>query len=81
MKKLETLAKEQEALIPIVRQEWLDLFFKNKGNLNKELFESQVGWLYKRLNKPMPAIWYCDSPLMVQLIINILKDIPIGTIS
>jgi hypothetical protein len=73
MKKLEILTSEQEALIPIVRQEWLDLFFKNKGNLNKPVFEEQIEWLYKRLNYKKPFIWYCDSPLMVQIIINIIK--------
>jgi hypothetical protein len=76
MKKLEVLTKEQEDLIPIVRQEWLDLFFKNKGNLNKKLFEAQIDWLYKRLNYKKPFIWYCDSPLMVQIIINIIKNTP-----
>jgi hypothetical protein len=76
MKKLEVLTKKQEDLIPIVRQEWLDLFFKNKGNLNKKLFEAQIDWLYKRLNYKKPFIWYCDSPLMVQIIINIIKNTP-----
>ena len=73
MKKLESLTKEQEALIPIVRQEWLDQFFKNKGNLNKELLEKQIGWMYDRLGFKMPFVWYCDSPMMIQTIINTLK--------
>ena len=74
MRKLESLTKEQEDLIPIIRQEWLDLFFKNKGNLNKSLFEQQIEWLYKRLNLPKPFIWYCDSPIMCQIILNVLKN-------
>ena len=70
---LDKLTKEQEDLIPVVRQEWLDVFFKNKGNINKKIFEEQIEWLYKRLNYEKPFIWYCDSPIMVQIIINILR--------
>jgi hypothetical protein len=74
MKKLEKLTKKQEELIPIVRQEWLDLFYKNKGEINKELCKKQIGWLYKEfLNLPHPFVWFCDSPLMTQMIINLLN--------
>ena len=74
MKKLEHLTTEQEALIPIVRKEWENLFYQNKGNLNRKLFEKQIGWLYKKyLGKDAPYVWYCDSPLMAQLILNILN--------
>jgi hypothetical protein len=74
MKKLETLTPAQEALIPVVRQEWLDLFYKSKGIIDKSLFENQIAWIYKRyLNKDAPYVWYCESPMMRQLVINILN--------
>ncbi|MCE5225354.1 MAG: hypothetical protein LLG05_05780 [Porphyromonadaceae bacterium] len=74
MEKLEKITQEQEAMIPIVRQEWLNLFYKNKGVLDKSLFDKQIAWLYKKyLNKKAPYVWYCDSPLMVQLVINIFN--------
>ena len=74
MEKLETLTKEQEVLIPIVRQEWLDLFFKNKGVIDKPLFEKEIEWLYKRVGFEKPLVWYCDSPMMCQIITNLLKN-------
>ena len=74
MKKLETITPEQEALIPIVRKEWEDLFYKSRGIIDKPLFEKQIAWLYKTcLQKEAPYIWYCESPLMCQLVINILN--------
>ena len=74
MKKLETITPEQEALIPIVRKEWEDLFYKSGGIIDKPLFEKQIAWLYKTcLQKEAPYIWYCESPLMCQLVINILN--------
>lgn len=74
MEKLEKLTPEQEKMIPVVRKEWEDLFYLNKGVIDKTLFEKQIAWLYKKyLNKPAPYVWYCQSPLMAQLIINILN--------
>lgn len=31
MTKLETLTPEMEALIPVVKQEWLELFYENES--------------------------------------------------
>jgi hypothetical protein len=74
MNKLEKLTPEQKAMIPVVRKEWEDLFYKSKGIIDKPLFEKQIAWLYKKyLNRNNPYIWYCESPLMCQLIINILN--------
>lgn len=74
MEKLEFLTPQQEAMIPIVRQEWLDQFYKNKGIINRPLFEKQITWLYKTyLKKDAPSVWYCESPLMCQIVINLLN--------
>lgn len=42
---LEKLTKEQEALIPIVRQEWLDRFFKY-DKVTEESIYAFVDYLY-----------------------------------
>ena len=74
MEKLETITPEQELMIPIIRKEWEDLFYQSKGIIDKSLFEKQIGWLYKKyLNKKAPYVWYCESPMMCQLVINILN--------
>ena len=72
-KKLESLTAEQEALIPIFRQKWLDCFYGSQ-ELNKELAEKQIKWLYKLTEKPEPKILFMDSPIGCQVLIQHLKN-------
>jgi hypothetical protein len=61
-------------MIPVVRKEWENLFYQSKGIIDKPLFEKQITWLYKKyLNKEAPYVWYCESPMMCQLVVNILN--------
>lgn len=70
-KKLETLTPEQEALIPIVRDEWLDRFFNPKpANLPKMVEGAK--WLYNLASIPEPVVQTCDSPYAAQIISNII---------
>jgi hypothetical protein len=71
--RLEKLTLQEEAQISVIRDEWLNLFYTNKG-IDKKTCGEQITWLYnKYLKEQSPYVWYCDSPLMSQLIINILS--------
>ena len=74
MKKLETLTKEQEDLIPIIRQKWLDEFYNNQ-EIDKQKAIEQITWLYEFCGKNKPTIFFMDSPLGSQIIANIGANI------
>ena len=74
MKKLETLTKEQEDLIPIIRQKWLDEFYNNQ-EIDKQKAIEQITWLYEFCGKKKPTIFFMDSPLGSQIIANIWANI------
>ena len=73
MEKLVKLTPEQEASIPLFRQEWLDLFFKSQ-DIDKELATKQINWMYKFCNLPEPKVMFMDSPIGCQALINYLND-------
>jgi len=71
--KLEKLAPEQEALMLQIREEWLDLVFKN-SLLDKQKAIDGVKFLYSLAKLPEPLIIIVDSPLGCQYAANILGD-------
>src|SRR4051794_37889602 len=75
---LQQLSPEQETLMLQVRDEWMNLAFReNSKGINKPLFEEGIEWLYKDiLGKPKPKVIYCDSWLSCVLTIAILKKNP-----
>jgi len=72
--KLEKLTPEQENLISVVRDEWLNSIFAPEGPapLDKEKCEDGIEWLYKITGLEKPIIFFLDSPLGCQLAANIL---------
>lgn len=72
-KKLESLTPEQEAMIPVFRDKWLNLFYNNEG-INQELATKQIQWLYTFCGKEQPEVMFMDSPLGCQILIQKLKD-------
>ena len=70
---LEKLTKEQEELIPVVKQEWLDLFYK--GKLNEEKLRKGVKWLYQFCGYKEPQVFIMDSILGTQVMISSLNNI------
>ena len=46
MKKLGTLTKEQEALLPIYRQKWLNIGYSTNP-IDREQTIKSIKWLYK----------------------------------
>lgn len=71
---LHELTPEQEALIPIVRDEWLNPIFAPEGPapLDKKKCKDGIEWLYKITGLEKPIIFFLDSPLGCQLAANIL---------
>src|SRR3990167_8657909 len=64
------LTKEQESKIEIYRQKWHDNYFKEEFNEDKA--RQLVNWMYSLSKKPVPQIIILDSPLSVQLSIEVL---------
>ena len=63
---LQQLTEEQEALIPIVRQEWLDRFFKC-DKVSQENIHAFVDYLYNLTGIKPPVKIILDSPLGIQI--------------
>ena len=66
--KLETLTPEQEALIPVVRDEWLNLF-RDEGpkRMNRPVVEEGIEWLYGLAGLDKPRLVFVESPMGCQL--------------
>src|SRR3990167_751228 len=86
---LEKLTPEQEKLIPVIKDKWINLSLSGKLEYSKELGDG-INWIYKKAKlKENPLIIIADSPYSSQIITNllyktdllkninkILKDIP-----
>jgi len=74
---LETLTKEQEKLMKVVRDEWMTKIFSNEKRLkfNKKKAIDSINWLYEfsKLEKPKYIV-FLDSPLGIQFAANMLKQ-------
>lgn len=70
---LEKLTPEQEALIPIVRDRWLNQLFDLK-DINVEQLTEGVNWLYTFCKLEKPKIIICDSLIEAQIIATTLKN-------
>ena len=72
--KLESLTPEQEALIPIIRNEWLNLFYKDQ-EIDKVKAKEGIEWLYSFCKKDKPKVFFMDSPLGCQILASIGANI------
>src|SRR3990167_7688920 len=69
---LEKLTPEQEKLIPIIRDKWINLSLSGKLEYSKELKDG-INWIYKKSKlKENPLIIISDSPYSSQVIANLL---------
>lgn len=79
--KLEKLTIEQEQLLPVIRDRWLDLLYKNNGKgVNKEATKELVKFIYGLSGLEMPAILYVDSPLSMQYAANMVKGLSLNQV-
>ena len=67
MQKLEVLSEEQEALISIVRDEWLDRILKCDTELNREQATKGIEFIYEFCKINKPKIIFTCSPMEAQL--------------
>jgi hypothetical protein len=73
MKELKGLTPEQEALMPVVAKEYIDMFYSFK-EIDKDAFEAGISWVYNDLlKKGMPSIVYLDSYKNLDTIIGEYK--------
>jgi hypothetical protein len=69
--KLEKLTKEQEDLIPVIRDKWINIFNHN-NSFNDEQVRSGIKWLYDFCGMDKPQVFIMDNPFYVQILANIL---------
>ncbi|MHB1275789.1 MAG: DUF6745 domain-containing protein [Candidatus Humimicrobiaceae bacterium] len=69
------LNKKQLALIPVVRQEWLDKIFKNRKEINRQEVIELIHWLcgFAGAKNKRPFVIFVDSPLACQYAANMVK--------
>ena len=68
MSRIKSLTLEQEALIPIVRDEWLNLFHvEGPQRMNRPDVEEGVEWLYGLAGLDKPRLVFVESPMGCQL--------------
>jgi len=73
MKLIEKLTPEQEAKIPIYLKKYYDRVYLSK-KLDKELCRKSIEYIYINAGYKAPCVWYCHSPLMMQIIANLFTN-------
>ena len=73
-KMINNLTKEQEQKLIEHREEYLK-WGLCCDTADKELAIKSITEMYKLIDKKPPYFWFCDSPIMIQLVIQILKNI------
>jgi hypothetical protein len=70
--KLEKLTKEQEALIPVVRDEWINKLMSCR-KLDQEACRAGIEWLYSFTKLDRPCVLFTSSPLGAQYAANMFR--------
>lgn len=70
---IEKLTPEQEALIPIVRDEWINKL-DSCPRMDKEAATAGMKWCYKLANLKEPEVAIVDSPMSAVILYSILKN-------
>lgn len=73
MSKLEQLTPKQESLIPIIRDKWINKLNKPEP-FDKDKAKKAVEWLYEFSGLSKPEVLFFESPLGVQIGLNMLKN-------
>src|SRR3989337_322672 len=72
MKKITQLTAEQERQMIEFREEWQQISLA-VGPADVHAITPVTNRFYAQIGKPPPLIWHCDSPMMIQLWINIIS--------
>lgn len=76
-KKLEQLTPEQESLIPIINDKWINLALDGKTELKySQELQDGINWIYQKANQKNtnPLIIIAPSPYSAQLIANFINN-------
>ena len=71
-KLIENLTPEQEADLPIFRQQYLDIACGG-GRIDREALQDGLSRAYARIGKPAPALLVFTSPTMCMMALKVLK--------
>lgn len=75
---IEKLTNEQQALIPIVRDEWINRTLSD--HYDREGVERGIKWLYRGAKLVEPRIVHLDSPLGCQIAANVWGQLDTETV-
>lgn len=70
---IDKLTKEQEEKIPVYLKKWLDNGYSTQP-LDREKTAESIKWIYEFSRMESHYMWFCDSPMQIQLIIHLLKS-------
>ena len=70
MTRIKKLTPEQEALMAVVRGDWLDSIFKNDQPIDIAAATDGIAFLYGLENLKPPRVIVCESPMACQLAVN-----------
>lgn len=70
MSKIDRLTLEQEALIQIWHNRWLEIGMDERP-IDRELATSAISRAYATINRPVPLIVFCDSPATSSLGVSV----------
>lgn len=73
MKKIERLTPEQEAYLPVFRQEYLDIALSPK-RIDPDTLVISIGDAYRHIGEQQPRLIICDSPYRCMIAIQVLED-------
>ncbi|MCF3107288.1 hypothetical protein LL912_00715 [Niabella sp. CC-SYL272] len=78
--KLTTLTNDQEAQIPVIRDQWLNYILSCENRLDRDKAREGIEWLYSYCGKKRPVVIFMDSPFGCQVAANyflkFFKDVP-----
>jgi len=73
---IEELTPEQEAMIPVIRDEWLEMIYNSVKIIDHEKVKETINWLYEisGFNPPTQGVVFAKSPMEVQKIANEMNN-------
>src|SRR5207302_2871493 len=72
VKKIERLTPEQEASLPLFREEWFRVGTCTDP-ADRPVAESAITKMYEAVGKQPPRFIWCDSPMTAQLAMHLLS--------
>jgi hypothetical protein len=70
---IDKLTPEQEAKIPEYLQKYYDKVYRSQP-IDRNMCEESITYIYKQAGYKAPYVWYVESPLMAQIVANLLTN-------